>query len=337
MAAGDVLALLAEERRCVDSEEHRHGGFVDLDGGQGLGGVGVADGVADFESHVLVEVEQHGAYLAGLHLVLGALLAEAFESVELLDLGLNHRAVALGEGDGLAGLQGAAVQTSHGDAAEVAAIVERADHHLGVALGYDRRGYMLDNEVHKVADVLGGGVPVFAHPALLGAAVGGGELQLVVVGAEVEHEVEHSLLRGLGVAVGFVDLVDHHDRLQSQFDGLLQHEACLGHRTLEGVDHQQDAVGHVEHALHLAAEIAVARSIDDVDFVAFVADADILAEDGDAAFAFEVVVVENQLAGLLVVAEELGLMKHAVDQGGLAVVDVGYDCDISYILHRWDV
>ena len=78
----------------------------------------------------------------------------------------------------------------------------------------------------------------------------------------------------------------------------------------------------------------MARGVYDIDFVAFVAHADVLGEDGDAAFALEVVVVEDEFAGLLVVAEELGLMKHTVDEGGLAMVDVGYNSNITNVLHK---
>ena len=42
-----------------------------------------------------------------------------------------------------------------------------------------------------------------------------GELQLVVVGTEVEHQVEDGFLCQLGVAVGFVNLVDNHYGLES--------------------------------------------------------------------------------------------------------------------------
>ena len=72
---------------------------------------------------------------------------------------------------------------------------------------------MLYNQIHKVGDVLRRCLPVGTHPALFGRAVGGGEIQLVVVGTEVEHQVEHSLLGQLGVAIGLVHLVDYHYRL----------------------------------------------------------------------------------------------------------------------------
>ena len=56
MTAGHIFALLAKEWRVVDGEEHAHGGLVDLDGGQRLGILGVADGVANLKHHILVKV-----------------------------------------------------------------------------------------------------------------------------------------------------------------------------------------------------------------------------------------------------------------------------------------
>ena len=51
---------------------------------------------------------------------------------------------------------------------------------------------------------------------------------------------------------------------------LLQHEAGLRQRPLRGVDQQQDAVDHRQRALDLAAEVGVARRVDDVDLHAVV-------------------------------------------------------------------
>ena len=89
--------------------------MVDLDGGQRLGIVGVADGVANLESHTLVEVHKHGAYLAGFYGVLCTLFTQAFKGVKLFDFGFYHRTVAFGKSDGLSSLQGATVQTTNGD------------------------------------------------------------------------------------------------------------------------------------------------------------------------------------------------------------------------------
>ena len=50
-----------------------------------------------------------------------------------------------------------------------------------------------------------------------------------------------------------------------------QHEARLRHGAFGGVHEQDNAVDHFEHALDLAAEVGVARRIDDVDLDTLVA------------------------------------------------------------------
>ena len=84
---------------------------------------------------------------------------------------------------------------------------------------------------------------------------------------------------------------------------LREHEARLGHRALHRIDEQQAAIGHVEHALDLAAEVGVAGRVDDVDLDVAVDDGSVLGEDGDAALALEIVGVHDQFADHLVVAE----------------------------------
>ncbi len=85
-------------------------------------------------------------------------------------------------------------------------------------------------------------------------------------------------------------------------EGLLQDEAGLGHGAFEGVDEEEDAVGHFEDAFDFAAEVGVAGGVDDVDFAGDaggigVGHGDVFGEDGDAAFAFEGVVVEDEVVG----------------------------------------
>ena len=54
-----------------------------------------------------------------------------------------------------------------------------------------------------------------------------------------------------------------------------------------------------------------------------------LGPDGDAALALQVVAVHHPLFDALVVAEDVGLTEDRVDQGGLAVIDVGDDGHIA--------
>ena len=55
----------------------------------------------------------------------------------------------------------------------------------------------------------------------------------------------------------------------------------------------------------------------------------VLGEDGDAALSFEVVGVHDALGDGFIGAEGAGLAQHGVDEGGLAVVDVGDDGDVA--------
>ena len=160
-----------------------------------------------------------------------------------------------------------------------------------------------------------------------------GELELLVGGAQIGHEVEAVVVGLLRVGAGAVDLVDDDHDAQAAVDGVAQDEARLGHGALEGVDEQQRAVGHAQHALDLAAEVGVARRVDDVDLHALVLDGDVLGEDGDAALALLVVGVEHALLDLLVGTEGVRGAQQLVDQRGLAVVDVGDDGDVPQVLN----
>ena len=55
----------------------------------------------------------------------------------------------------------------------------------------------------------------------------------------------------------------------------------------------------------------------------------VLGQDGDAALAFQLVRVHDALGDGLVGAEGAGLAQHGIDQGGLAMVDVGDDGDVA--------
>ena len=328
VAGGHELAVLAEERGVVDHEQHRHRGLVDGDRGEGLRVLDVGDGVADlepFDAH-------QGADVAALDLVdIG--LAEALEDHDLLDPGLLHDIVALAQGDRHAGLQAAAGDTADGDPAHVRGILQRRHEHLRRALDDGRGGDLRQDGVQEGGDVTGGLAPVGGHPALLRGTVDGLEIELVLGGAEVEHEFENLLLHLVGAAVGLVHLVDDDDGLLAHVQRLVQHETRLGHAALERVHQQKHAVRHVEHALHLAAEITVAGGVDDVDLHALVGDRHVLREDGDAALPLQVVAVQDEVPEVLGPPDEVGLVDHPVHEGGLAMVHVSDDRDISDILH----
>ena len=73
--------------------------------------------------------------------------------------------------------------------------------------------------------------------------------------------VENLFVDHFGTAVGLIDLIDYHDGFLAEREGFLEDETGLGHRSFESIDEQQYAVAHVEHTLHLAAEVGVAPGV----------------------------------------------------------------------------
>ena len=301
----------------------------------GIEGFEIGDTIADYENpEALAPIAVDEPTMSMLFTInnspfFGNLtLAEALEVHELLHLALLHYVVALAQGDLLPAPEAAAGDFAHCDTAHVWGVFERGDEHLRSAFHNLRCRNLGEYGIQQIGDVAGGVLPVGTHPALLGAAEHGLEVELLLGGAQVEHEVEHLFLNFLGAAAGLVHLIHHHYGLLAHSQGLLQHETRLGHAALERIYQQQHAVGHVEHALHFAAEIAVARSVDDVDFDSLVCDGDVLCENSDASFALQVVAVQDELAQILGLAHQVGLINHAVDHSSLTMVDVR---DESYV------
>jgi hypothetical protein len=65
---------------------------------------------------------------------------------------------------------------------------------------------------------------------------------------------------------------------------------------------------------------------------ALIRDSGVLREDRDALLALEVVGVHRALFEVSVRCEGVGLSKHGVDEGRLAVVDVRDNCDIAQVV-----
>ena len=156
---------------------------------------------------------------------------------------------------------------------------------------------------------------------------------MLVGGVERGEQVEHLVDDFVGAGVGAVDLVDDDDGLEAHLQRLRHHELGLRQRAFGGVHQHQRAVHHVEDALDLAAEVGVARRIDDIDAGVLPHDRGRLGENGDAALALEIVGIHGALDHALVLAIGAGLLQQPVDQRGLAVVDVGDDGDVAKI-HR---
>ena len=84
-----------------------------------------------------------------------------------------------------------------------------------------------------------------------------------------------------------------------------------------------------KHTLDFAAEIGMARRIDDIDMHAFVIDRAVLCKNSDAALALDIVGVHHAFGDVLMRGERAGLMQQLIHQRRLAMIDVGDDRDIA--------
>ena len=119
--------------------------------------------------------------------------------------------------------------------------------------------------------------------------------------------------------------------LRPILSALRDHELGLRHRPFGRVDEHDRAVHHAQDALDLAAEIGVAGGVDDVDAGVLPDDRGRLGQDGDAALLLEIVRIHRALFHALVFAEAAGLLEQLVDEGRLAMVDVGDDGDVAQL------
>ena len=167
--------------------------------------------------------------------------------------------------------------------------------------------------------------------------LGGGRGFLILqAGGDFQQQV-----LGLGdnlvdAGIRAVSLIHADDNRQLGFQCLGEHEAGLRQRPLGGIDEQDDAIHHGNTALDLAAEVGVAWGVDDVNnqVLAVLAQAlavngRVLGQNGNAALALLIIGVHDAVRVFTVVTKGAGLLQHAVDQGGLAMVNVRDDGNIT--------
>src|ERR671914_503332 len=191
-----------------------------------------------------------------------------------------------------------------------------------------RRRHVFHQEVEQRPQVLSLDTLLRGRPTGLGVRVDDGELDLRLVGVEVEEQLVDLVDHVADPCVRPVDLVHHEHHREPRLERLAEHEASLRQRPLGGIDEQHHAVDHRQPALDLAAEVGVAGRIDQVELDVAVPHGGVLGEDRDAALALLVHRVEDPVGQLLVRGEHAGLAQHGVDKGGLAMVDVRDDRDV---------
>ena len=96
-------------------------------------------------------------------------------------------------------------------------------------------------------------------------------------------------------------------------------------------DIEQNLFNEIWRTLNLAAEIGMARGIDDVDFRSLIMHGGILGQNGNAALTLQIARVHHAVHHGLVLAVDAALLEHLIDQRRLAMVNVCDDGDISNV------
>ena len=191
-------------------------------------------------------------------------MSHALKRMQLLYLCLLECSVSMRYLYAHAVLQRSSMHTPYGYTTEIAAVVERRYQQLWRSFVLLWSGNNLYYLVQQIRNIVCRCLVVFSHPSLLGTSVDNREVELVFCCIKREHKVENHLINLLRSAVGLVHLVDDDYRFQSYLQCFLQDKSCLWHWSLKRIDKQQTSVCHVKHTFHLAAEVCVSRSVDDV-------------------------------------------------------------------------
>ena len=332
----DDVAVATNERRGRRLKNDGEGRGVDLDRIELNGILGVSVDVTDIGG---VDTHDSGDVARAHFLALGA--TQIVEGEQLLDLRRPALAVVLDHKDIIAVMDGAGVYAADAYASDKVRVIDSHALHgkrtVHVDLG---SGHVVDNHVeqriHVHVVVIGVKTSKAIHSARIDHVLHG-EFELLIGGTQICHEVEAVVICLLGIGAGAVDLIDDDHDGKTGIDGVAKHEPSLGHGALKSIDQQQGAVGHAQDALDLAAEVGMARSIENVDLHALVLDRDVLRQDGDAALALLIVGVQHALLNLLVGTEGIRCTQQFVDQRGLAVVNVSDDRDVPQVLYTHTV
>ena len=329
LAGGEQLALASGQRRVVHANAHADRRRIDLDKGQRSAFLVVDQSLADED---VLETGQTDDVAFGSRLDLHFI--EALVAENSGHVGPLFTPVGMEADDGLSDLDRAADDPPVSNTAEVITVVEVRHEHLEiVGVGLFRRGNMPGNGFVQ-GDESVARINQFAFgEAGFGTGVNVREIKLLVGRVQFEEKLEDHVEDLVGTGVFAVDLVDHHHRLEAVLHRFAEDEFGLGLRSLVSVNHKQHAIDHLHDAFHFPAEVGVPRGVDDVDVVFVPLERGILRADCDPLFFLEIHRVHDPLLELLVGLKGSRLTEQLVNQGGLAVVDVGDDSDVANIFH----
>ena len=182
--------------------------------------------------------------------------------------------------------------------------------------GSGRGRHLLDDRLEDLVDANTG--------------LGRGRNDLIV---EQADELADFLRNAFRVGVRQVDLVDDRDDREVVLHGEVDIRHGLRLDALGGVDDEEGPLAGGEGAADFVGEIDVTGRVDQVELIfltvlGVVGHADGTGLDGDALLTLEVHRIKH-LVGEVSLGDRTGALKEPIGQGGLPMVDVGDDAEVS--------
>ena len=327
VTGGNELALLACKGRIVNREGHLHCGLANLNELEGLNLSRRAYGITDRDILTAGEADN----VTNLRLGYGNTL-KSVKLIDRNDLGRTILAVAVvvTYHNALSLLDHTALNSTNADTTNELVVVDRGNENLkGLFLLSVGSRHIFKNCVKKGCKILAGSMRIKGSSTCSTRAEEHGRVKLLVGSIKLKKKLKHLVTDLIKTCIGTVNLVNNDDNAVVHRKCLLKHESGLGHRALCRVDEKDNTVNHLKDTLNLATEVCVSGGVNHVDLNTLIVNSSILCKNGNATLSFEIVRVHYSFLGLLILAIDTALTKHLVNQGGLAVVNVSNNSNIS--------
>ena len=190
---------------------------------------------------------------------------------------------------------------------------------------------VIDHQVEQRAQILARTIKIHVAPTRPPRGVKMREIKLVLIGIQRGKQIETFIQRPIRFGIGLIHLVQHHNWAQPQRKRLGGHKFGLRHRPFGRINQQNHTIHHRQDTLDLATEISVTGRVDDIDPGAFPFDGCGLGQNGDPAFAFQIIAVHGAFIHRLSGPECSGLFQQFIHKRGFAMVDMGDDRNIAQI------
>src|SRR6266403_3705336 len=243
--------------------------------------------------------------------------------------------IAMKTDNRIANADAAANDATKSDAPDIITVIKIRDQHLKKRIGRNfRRRHVLNNGLEKRSHVFVL-IVQFAHSKTIpGAGVDDRKIELLIARFQFDEEIEDQVERFARFRVLSVDLVNDDDGLETILQRLAQNETSLRLRTVVSVYHEQNAIDHLHDPLDLTAEVGVTGRVYDIDTITVPLKRRVLRANRNALLALEIHRVHHALLDLLIRPKSPRLPQELIDQGGLAVVYVRNDGNVTDLFHE---